>query len=243
MFVEPHGRPEGQEESAPVNVMAVNVKDRDEIHTALEKLCRKYKSCEVRLGKELFTSIFLNVTREHFFVDLLTPIGGNEYLQRDKEVQFTYYQRSVPYTMRCRFLGRLDVEGLEALMFSLPQVIRYSNRRADFRVTPDERRPVRISIDFGRRLVAPGKVMDISSGGVAVRGGPIGELTPGQRIETIGIELPGEPLIICSGTVKRIEGSTVGIGLDELPQHERQQITRYVSERQKEDISSEKPRP
>ena len=49
--------------------------------------------------------------------------------------------------------------------------------------------------------------------------------------------MPGGEWVVCSGIVRRISGSTIGIELEELTGNDRTRIYRYVSERQQEIIS------
>ena len=162
-------------------------------------------------------------------------------MRKDRPYTISFQLRSVPYSMKCSFAGSSELEGWEALLFSLPEVIKHSNRRSSFRVAPSGGRPMRISIDFGvGGEVRSGEVKDISTGGVAVRSGFSGLLRLGQRVSNIKIDLPGQPPIICSGMVRRLSGTVIGVELEKLGTIDHQQISRFVSARQQEDIASGK---
>ena len=214
-----------------------DISGADNIRKKLAALCAERCNCELQLGEEIFTTIFLTAEKSHFLVDIIMPTYGNDLLRRNEEVAFGYLERSVPYVMNCRFLGKDTAEGYAALRFAMPEVIRYSNRRSHFRVAPATSRPVRIVIDFGMNQLADTSLKDISASGVAIASGLSRYVGVGQRVGAVEIEMPGGEWLVCSGIVRRISGTTIGIELEELTANDRTRLYRYVSERQQEIIS------
>lgn len=223
-----------------VRGVAFDIEGKQNVRKKFSELCRQRQNCEVFIGEMLFTSIFLSAEKDRFLTDILMPNRGNELLKEGEPVKITYQDRSVPYSMTCTFLGHSDEAGFAALMFSLPSVISYSNRRSYYRAAPTEVSPVRIIIDFGMGSGFDGRARDISGGGLSFKSPLSNVLSIGQKIGTVELLMPDGGWIICKGTVRRLSGSVVGIELEEIPRKDRRQIARYVAGRQKENIATKR---
>ncbi len=216
----------------------IDIEGAGAVREKIAELCSKRYNCELFIEKELFTSIFLFSEEEHFFIDIIMPTFGNKLIKPGKLIKLGFQERAIPYSMECRFLGEEKLEGFDALKFEMPQVIRHSNKRDFFRVAPARSRPMRIIIDLGQSHSIDTDVRDISGAGVAVSSSTSRYLGIGQKLKSVEIEMPDGSWIICSGIIRRISGTTVGIELDEVTSHDRSRIFRYVNQRQKEQISS-----
>jgi c-di-GMP-binding flagellar brake protein YcgR len=218
--------------------LKVDIEGEEPVRGKIADLCSKRHNCELHLENEVFTSIFLAVSESHFLTDIMMPTYGNRLLRVGETIRMGYIERAIPYTMECRYLGEATQEGYAALKFAMPGVIYHSNRRGFFRVSPARSRPMRIVIDFGQNRNIDTGVKDISGGGISISSNMSRYIGVGQKIKTIEIEMPDGSWILCSGVIRRVAGSTVGIELDELNPQDRARIFRYVNLRQKEEISA-----
>jgi c-di-GMP-binding flagellar brake protein YcgR len=218
----------------------VDIEGEQAVREKIAGLCSKRYNCELHIDNEIFTSIFLSVGRDHFLTDVTMPTYGNKLIKGGETVRMGYIERAIPYTMECRYLGEGSEGGFAALKFAMPPVIRHSNRRGFFRVAPARSRPMRIIIDFGQNRSIDTDVRDISGGGVAVSSSMSRYIGIGQKINIVEIEMPDGSWVVCSGVIRRVSGTTVGIELEELTPQSRSQIFRYVNLRQKEELSSKK---
>ncbi|HUX06608.1 MAG TPA: PilZ domain-containing protein [Acidobacteriota bacterium] len=216
----------------------IDIEETDAVRRKISELCLKRRNCELRIDKEVFTSIFLSSSDKHFFIDIMMPTYGNKLIKQGEPTTLGYQERAIPYSMECRFLGKEKEEGYDALKFEMPQIIRHSNRRGLFRVAPARSRPMRIIIDFGMNQNIDTDVRDISGAGVAVSSSVSRYVGIGQKVKSVEIEMPDGSWVICSGIIRRVSGTTVGIELDEIIPQDRSRIFRYVNQRQKEDLSS-----
>lgn len=215
----------------------LDIEDDKGIRAKLKELCGRRQNCELTIGEDIFTSIFLNLHSESFVIDVLMPVKGNGLLQADKEFHVSYLENSSPFTMNCRFLGTETEEGFEALAFGIPEVINNSNKRSFFRVKPNATSPVRMLLDVGFTRAAEEEVQNISAGGFSLKTQLAGRLHDGDTIDRIDITLPSGGWISCKGKVIRVSGTTIGIELEEISYNDRRDLIRYVSGRQHEDLS------
>jgi len=220
--------------------VGLDIEEPKAVREKLNELCARQHNCEIQIGRNLFTSIFLRFAGESFLTDIMMPSKGNSLLTEGDTIKLGYQERAVPFTFSCGFLGRVDNEGYEALQFALPEVIRYSNRRSFFRVRPDKAAPVRIMIEFDRSQSLGDSARDISGGGVSLLSSFARSLSMGQRINKIEIALPTGGWISCQGTVRRVSGALIGIELENVSFAERSEIVRYVTSRQTDDLASRK---
>jgi c-di-GMP-binding flagellar brake protein YcgR len=220
--------------------ISIDIEDRRGIRRKLQELCNQRNNCEVIVEGMLFSSIFLSLEDDQFLMDILMPSKGNDFLKVGESYKVNYQDRAVPFTMKCRYQGQADTEGFSALLFGLPEIIRYSNRRSYYRVAPKDTSPLRIIIDFGDVGSFDGGAKDISGGGVAVKSNISSKLEPGAKVGTVEIMLPTGSWIICKGIVRRVSGSVIGIELEDVPNRDRRQIVRYVTDRQKEEIRAKR---
>ena len=215
----------------------LDITDEEPIREKLNQLCDLRQSCNFLIGDEMFTSVFLRITDDLLLTDLMIPLAGNTLLRTGQGLRIGFLEKRMPYAMNCLYQGRVIEEGYEALSFTLPQVIRYGNRRSYFRVTPNRNDQVRVLFDLGISQVSDANVVDISGGGVAVRSRMTNYLQPGSEFERVDVVLPNGQWVSCKGTVVRLKGQLVGIRLDDISYTDRRAIIRYVAERQQDEIS------
>jgi len=217
-----------------------DIRDAEAVRKKIAQLCSERCSCDLKLGEEIFTSIFLSAGDDYFHTDIMMPAFGNELLKPGGEAFIRYIDRAVPFSMACRFIRREMQEGFDALRFEMPAEIRYGNRRGFFRVEPATSRPLRIVIDFGQSQYADEKIKDISGSGVSVASSISRYIGTGQKVQSIEIEMPDGSWVICSGVVRRVSGTILGIELEDVAPTDRTKLYRYVSERQQEIIANRK---
>jgi c-di-GMP-binding flagellar brake protein YcgR len=226
-----------------VELRSFDIQEPDEITRKLEQLCEQRHNCDILIGEEIFSSIFLSKREDRFLIDLMIPLSGNIMLRDGMGVRIGFLERRIPYTMNCIYLGREVEDRFESLAFSLPTLIRYSNRRSYYRINPGKSTQLRVLFDLGLSNVIDVGVENISGGGLAVRTKLAQYLQPGARVDRVDIILPDSSWISCVGTVVRLQGQIAGIKLEELSFNDRRHIIRFVAERQQEEIQRQQEAP
>lgn len=220
-----------------LGVRTLDVEDGTEIREKIRSLCKQRQSCDILVGDELYSSIFLKIERDRILIDLMIPLAGNTIIRNGQGVRIGFLERRIPYSMNCIYQGRVIEGGYESLAFTLPTVVRYSNRRAYYRVKPEPENPLRVLLDLGLSNISDASVENISGGGLAVRSKLITYMQPGTIIDRVDIVLPNGGWISCTGKVIRLQGQLVGIHLEEISFNDRRSIVRYVAERQQDEIA------
>jgi c-di-GMP-binding flagellar brake protein YcgR len=221
----------------PEGARTFDIEKTEEVRSLIGSLCEQQESCEFLIGEELFSSIFLRLDEEDFLTDLMIPLAGNTLLREGQGIHIGFLRREIPYSMNCVYRGRRVAEGYEALAFSVPTVLRYSNRRFYYRVNPSNTQPVRVLFDLGLSQVMDALVENISGGGIAVRSNLTNLLRPGVTIDRVDVIMPSGEWISCQGQVTRLQGKLIGIKLEGISFKDRRSIIRYVAERQQDEIS------
>lgn len=216
----------------------VDISDRVDMIREITELCRQRKSVEVILVGTPYSSFFLDMLEDAFIIDVLMPRKGNELLRPETKLKLHYFIRAFRYSTVVQFKGMVHYEGIDALELTLPDIIYYSNRRDYYRVTPHPNAPVRIIMDIGAPNLLEANARDFSGNGFAVFADYAEGIALGQPVSDIEIHFSGGSVVKCHGVVRRIRSKLLGIEITEIDGADRQQMLRYVLNRQKEQIAA-----
>lgn len=226
-----------------VELRSFDIQEPEEIARKLDGLCQQRHNCDILVGEEMFSSIFLSKREDRFLIDLMIPLPGNTMLRDGMGVRIGFLEKRIPYTMNCIYLGREIEDRFESLAFSLPTLIRYSNRRSYYRVNPGVSSQLRVLFDLGLSNVVDVSVENISGGGLAVKTKLAQYLQVGAKVDRVDIVLPDGNWVSCGGTVVRLQGQVAGIRLESLSFNDRRHIIRFVAERQQDEIQRQHEAP
>ncbi len=237
-------KPEGVDGREP------ELRDREMILAYFEELFRLGTAVMLWVDPESWIPIALKVeaVREDswsFSATLQRALPGDLSTKRVLELAFPL--EGVRLLASIHFHAR---EGYLKAVFSLPDAIRFGERRERVRARfgPRERARVTVLEDFVQGCGATGRLVNLSLSGlclrvdrvIAVRGGQIplspAVFTVGTRLASVRIQdLPNVPMIECSGLTAHAErsaiGTTVGIHLEGLGSLEQNLLAEVLARR------------
>jgi c-di-GMP-binding flagellar brake protein YcgR len=229
---------------------------QEQIVSHLRDLIQAQTRVAVTLGDDEteFLSQILSLApsegQETAVLDELVPHVGQARAGREQSLRCLYRHDRIPYFFHAAILG-LRSDPHPAVIISLPTRITFNQNRRHFRVAPYSSMPIHCRLleipSLGADPAATAMrcdIVDISLGGISLSlDVPRRHLEPGTVLPRISVILPsGEEILtqIIIRTIRRQESALrhcrVGAEFFLLDERSREILSRFIVEKQREDI-------
>ncbi len=188
----------------------------------LESLQKSGVQLLVRMGgPDVYTSEVVGLGRDGFFVDTLSPPGGDARVQSGTVLEIETLVRGTTHLFEAPVLGKVQfIDELPAYKIAYPSEIRSERRRKSPRV--DTRGDA--SLSFLQPFACDAPVVNLSEGGLAFEyPAELGRLRKGAVVRDVLLELGAHPVITVQG---RVVGNVVAeLGGISLPRRYRTSVS------------------
>lgn len=219
-----------------------------EIQSLLKTLSASRTPLEIHFGgrSAIFQSYIVGLSPEDnaLYIDQLIPALGDKWVSQGEAFRIEAWLDGVH--MRWQNAGAALVQlqdGAPAFMLSIPEQLRYHQRRGAFRAQVHRSIDTRLElIHSQRQRHLAGELMDISATGCKIRipGNVVEALQPGERYELSELQLEDDVRLVINVEIRHrdyLESSnetSVGVYFQQPPTQAQRHIDRFVTQLQRE---------
>ncbi len=193
-----------------------------------------------------FSSIILKVeTGEHYLLlDELHPKSGHALLTKDTDIVIRGRVSGAKFSFECPVIEIGGQSGVAFYRVPLPTIVRYQQRRVDYRVDLGVSRHISVYFSEVDGRIVHGDIADLSCSGLRARVKPatLSLLMRGMRLPACTLRLPENVTVSSEAEICHVEShgptttASIGARFLDLGTKEERQITRFMKKVEREHL-------